>query len=111
MTTKRFEFREINEPPIVPKCYDTKKQEYANLFECVDWLNELHEENQKCKEYNGILYANHTKTDRKLVKQISELKQEKEQLKQQIHYLKIVCRNELDDETLKQVMGSLGDVE
>lgn len=34
-----------------------------------------------------------------------------EQLKQQIHYLKVVCRNELDDETLKQVMGSLGDLE
>ena len=45
MTAKRFEFREINEPPMIPKVYDTEKQEYANLFECVGWLNELHEEN------------------------------------------------------------------
>jgi chromosome segregation ATPase len=47
-------------------------------------LNELHEENQKCKEYNGKLYANHTKTDRELLKQISELQKENEQLKRQI---------------------------
>jgi hypothetical protein len=39
---------------------------------------------------------------------LNALYEENEQLKQQIHYLKIVCRNELDDETLKQVMGSLG---
>ena len=50
MTAKRFEFREINELPILPKCYDTEKQEYANLFECVDWLNELHEENQRLNQ-------------------------------------------------------------
>lgn len=49
MTAKRFEFREINEPPILPKCYDTEKQEYANLFECVDWLNELYRENEQLK--------------------------------------------------------------
>ena len=49
MTEKRFEFREINEPPILPKCYDTEKQEYANLFECVDWLNELYRENEQLK--------------------------------------------------------------
>lgn len=46
-----------------------------------------------------------------IVELLNELAEEKEQLKQQIHYLKIVCRNELDDETLKQVMGSLGDFE
>jgi len=40
-----------------------------------------------------------------------ELEKEIEQLKQQVRYLKVVCRNELDEETLKQVMGSLGDVE
>lgn len=49
MTAKRFEFREINELPILPKCYDTEKQEYANLFECVDWLNELYRENEQLK--------------------------------------------------------------
>ena len=49
MTEKRFEFREINELPILPKCYDTEKQEYANLFECVDWLNELYRENEQLK--------------------------------------------------------------
>ncbi len=49
MTEKRFEFREINELPILPKCYDTEKQEYANLFECVGWLNELYRENEQLK--------------------------------------------------------------
>jgi len=46
-----------------------------------------------------------------LVLDFEELKHEEEQLKQQVRYLKVVCRNELDEETLKQVMGSLGDVE
>ena len=55
MTAKRFEFREINEPPILPKCYDTEKQEYANLFECVDWLNELNEENEELKKVLGAI--------------------------------------------------------
>ena len=55
--------------------------------EIVDLLNKLHEEIQKCKEYNGILYANHTKTDRGLVKQISELKKENEQLKSDKEHL------------------------
>lgn len=49
MAMKRFEFREINEPPMVPKIYDTEKQEYTNLFECVDWLNELNEKNEHYK--------------------------------------------------------------
>ena len=53
MTAKRFEFREINEPPMIPKVYDTEKQEYANLFECVGWLNELHEENIILKKVIG----------------------------------------------------------
>lgn len=59
MTTKRFEFREINEPPMIPKVYDTEKQEYANLFECVSWLNKLHEENQELKEDNDIKFWKH----------------------------------------------------
>ena len=53
MTAKRFEFREINELPILPKCYDTEKQEYANLFECVGWLNELYRENEQLKQRNN----------------------------------------------------------
>ena len=53
MTEKRFEFREINELPILPKCYDTEKQEYANLFECVGWLNELYRENEQLKQRNN----------------------------------------------------------
>ena len=46
---KRFEFREVNCTGIVPKAYDNEKQEYANLFECVDWLNDLHKENEQLK--------------------------------------------------------------
>lgn len=42
---------------------------------------------------------------------LNDYEKENNQLKQQIHYLKIVCRNELDEKTLKQVMGSLGDYE
>ena len=46
---KRFEFREVNCTAIVPKVYDTEKQQYANLFECVHWLNDLHKENEQLK--------------------------------------------------------------
>lgn len=59
-------------------------------------LNELYEENQKCKEYNGILYANYTKTDRKLVKQISELKQENGQLKSELNAIREERRSEFE---------------
>ena len=44
MTEKRFEFREVNNCGITSKLWDNEKQEYANLLECVDWLNDLHEE-------------------------------------------------------------------
>ena len=65
----------------------TNRNTYDYVSDVCGLLNELHEENQKCKEYNGILYANHTKTDRELIKQISELKQENEQLKSLNKYL------------------------
>ena len=52
---KRFEFREVNHSAIVPRVYDTKKQQYANLFECVNWLNDLHEENMQLKQDNTVL--------------------------------------------------------
>ena len=50
MTEKQFEFREVNCGAIIPKVYDNEKQQYANLFECVQWLNDLHEENMKLKQ-------------------------------------------------------------
>ena len=52
---KRFEFREVNYSAIVPRVYDTEKQQYANLFECVYWLNGLHEENEQLKAKNAEL--------------------------------------------------------
>ena len=71
-------------------------------------------------EYNGNLFDNkmnafyHIEDSDEnievLCDRLNWLVEENEQLKQQLHYLKVVCRNELDDETLKQVMGSLGDV-
>ena len=50
MTEKRFEFREVNNCGMTPKLWDNEKQEYANLLECVDWLNNLHEENKELKD-------------------------------------------------------------
>lgn len=47
---KRFELREVNCTGIVPKVYDKEKQQYANLFECVHWLNDLYKENEQLKE-------------------------------------------------------------
>ena len=55
MTKKRFEFREINCTAIVPRAYDNKKQQYANLFECISWLNDLHKENEQLKQDNTNL--------------------------------------------------------
>ena len=87
MTEKRFEFREVNITAIVPKVYDTKKQQYANLFECVHWLNDLHEENEELKKILEFL-RNDNATDILNVlnsqeNQIWELKEENEQLKNQ----------------------------
>lgn len=67
----------------------------------------LNDQNQAIVDlYNGSKFWSDKATER-----IKELEEENEELKQKIHYLKIVCRNELDEETLKQVMDSLGDVE
>ena len=38
-------------------------------------LNELHEENQKCKEYNAILYSNTAKNEKELLKENEQLKE------------------------------------
>lgn len=58
MTEKRFEFREVNCTAIVPKAYDNEKQQYANLFECVHWLNDLNDENKELKQENEQLKSN-----------------------------------------------------
>ena len=72
MTEKRFEFREINELPILPKCYDTEKQEYANLFECVGWLNELYRENEQLKTTIQQLTNDNTKQKKKSEKTLEK---------------------------------------
>lgn len=89
---------------------------FTSALSLCDLLNELHEKNTKLKAvYKDLMEIVDYQSDR--IKELQEfekrkeLEKENEQLKQQIHYLKVVCRNELDDETLKQVMGSLGDVE
>ena len=84
MTEKRFEFREINELPILPKCYDTEKQEYANLFECVGWLNELYRENEQLKTTIQQLTNDNTKQKKKL----NTAMKENEELKSLIKALK-----------------------
>jgi len=45
-----------------------------------DLLNELAEENQQCKEYNAKLYSNSMKSEKQLLKQIKELKEENKDL-------------------------------
>ena len=54
---KRFEFREVNCSAILPKVYDTEKQQYANLFECVHWLNDLHKKNEQSKKALQVAYS------------------------------------------------------
>lgn len=88
---KRFEFREVNFTAIVPKVYDTKKQQYANLFECVHWLNDLSEENEQLKigiNSLKLLVQNWEALDEEKDEQIDrqsqalkKLKKENEQLK------------------------------
>jgi cell shape-determining protein MreC len=51
----RFEFREIHDGGIVPRIYDTVTGEYANLLECINWLNNLNVENQLLKKKNEDL--------------------------------------------------------
>ena len=89
MTAKRFEFREINEPPILPKCYDTEKQEYANLFECVGWLNELYGENQNLREILKFLPNDNSEDILNVLNtqqnEIVRLIEENEQLKQLVN--------------------------
>ena len=87
---------------IVLKHSDLNAQQF--VAQLVVFLND---QNQAIVDlYDGSKYWSDKATEK-----IKELEKENDQLKQQIHYLKIVCRNELDDETLKQVMGSLGDYE
>jgi hypothetical protein len=45
-----------------------------SLGDVEDRLNELHEENQKCKEYNAILYSNTAKNEKELLKENEQLK-------------------------------------
>ena len=57
--------------------YDTSKLIMDNLC---DLLNRLNTENQQCKEYNAILYANGMNNDRQCLKQIKELEEENHRL-------------------------------
>ena len=99
MTEKRFEFREINELPILPKCYDTEKQEYANLFECVGWLNELYRENEQLKTTIQQLTNDNTKQKKKL----NTTMKENEHIKQTIKDMINTERTELGKMTLRQL--------
>lgn len=75
---KRFEFREINKGLIIPSVYDNEKQEYGNIFECKEWLNNLHKENQKlAKEIFELKYDRN-----RLLASNKDLRIEKENLKQ-----------------------------
>ena len=84
MTEKRFEFREVNNCGITPKLWDNEKQEYANLLECVDWLNTLHEEN-KLLELEDERWVKASEHDQEV---IDRLRKENGQLKSVIGRLK-----------------------
>ena len=84
MIEKRFEFREVNCSAIIPKVYDNEKQQYANLFECVDWLNDLYEENEKLKKDCSNLIDDNTE----YVSEINQLAEENEKLKKILGFLR-----------------------
>ena len=102
---KRFEFREVNCTGIVPKIYDNEKQQYANLFECVHWLNDLHKENEQLKKDATILiYSN------------QDYRQENENLKKQLDYIQNLInehikhqKTELGQKSLREVIQDYND--
>ena len=61
--------------------------------ECCNLLNELHEENQQCKEYNAKLYSNSMKSEKQLLKQIKELKEENKELRSDRDYWKTLAQS------------------
>ena len=97
MIKKRFEFREVSEHFILAKVYDTEKQKYANLFECVTWLNGLHEQVQSqvivIKEYQ---------------ERCDKLSEENQQLKYIIKEAYNTERTALGKSVLKQLMERIG---
>ena len=97
MTAERFEFREVSEHFILAKVYDTEKQKYANLFECVAWLNVLHEQVQSqvivIKEYQ---------------ERCDKLFEENQQLKYIIKEAYNTERTMIGKSVLKQLMERMG---
>ena len=97
MTVERFEFREVSEHFILAKVYDTEKQKYANLFECVAWLNGLHEQVQSqvivIKEYQ---------------ERCDKLFEENQQLKYIIKEAYNTERTMIGKSVLKQLMERIG---
>ena len=91
MTTNRFKYGS-NERWECVLIDILEKKEY-DFYEVGELCDRLWKQTQRFEKHNN------------------DLTEKNEKLKKQIHYLKIVCRNELDDKTLKQVMGSLGDME
>lgn len=123
MTKKRFEFREVNYSAIFPRVYDTEKQQYANLFECVHWLNELNEENEQLKnrlkqtiheinDYTCIIKQLQDKIDVKeaLLKQYEDeneqLKSEYKVLHSQYQDLKKFVENNFDEHLTQKELNN-----
>ena len=90
--TERFDYTHYDDG--TESIYDRKKDKYyfdSEFCKLDEVLNELSDENEQlkqeitdCKTYNGILYANHQKSDRMLVNEIKELEKENEQLKKKL---------------------------
>jgi DNA anti-recombination protein RmuC len=112
---KRFEFRKwLNDDNSSDdSIYDSFEDiDYDLFMDCdlerlVDQMNALHEENQQCKEYNAIIYANSTKNDREHIKQINQLQKENQRIKQTIREAYETERTQIGKNTLKQLLEAL----
>lgn len=91
MTEKRFE--EQNLENHLNRIYDAKKGKVVFDEDIVDLLNGLAEENQQCKEYNAKLYSNSMKSEKQLLKQIKELKEENKELRNDRDYWKTLAQS------------------
>ena len=94
MTEKRFTLKKhlSNEYGLLDNKEEIAYISHKSAFTICDLLNKLHEENQKCREYNGILYSNTAKNEKKLLKEIKQVKQDNKMLFQCIENQSVIIQ-------------------